>query len=290
MPTLAEQLAGQSAPTQTAGDSSTKLATTAFVSAAITAAVPSQIQPAPTPTFSANAMTIPAQQYGLTFRSTTLSSGASSTITGTPAALTVPSGATLGFVSGQSGTIALLVLNNAGTLEYAVVNLAGGTDLSETGLVSTTAISASATSTSVIYSTTARTNVAYRVVARYDQTQATAGAWVTAPSLIQGVGGQAFSALSGLGMGQKISSPGKSLGVTYYNTTGRPIFVSIVWANLTNTVQYGISVVVNNIGIGSQSTSSGGTGAGFFFVVPPGGSYYASAIANTPSISWTELS
>jgi hypothetical protein len=83
----------------------------------------------------------------------------------------------------------VIAINNAGTIELAVINVAGGNDLSETGLISTTAISASATSNSVFYSTTARTNVAYRVVGYVESTQATAGTWATAPSTIQGQGG-----------------------------------------------------------------------------------------------------
>jgi len=46
-----------------------------------------------------------------------------------------------------------------------------------------------ATSNSVFYSTTARTNVAYRVVGFINITEATAGTWATAPSTVQGAGG-----------------------------------------------------------------------------------------------------
>lgn len=151
-----------------------------------------QIQPIPTPTLSANALTVPSAEYKLDFRKSTLGSGGVDTVSGSPSALTIPAGATLGAINAQKSSIILLVLNNAGTLEYAVVNLAGGVDLSETGLISTTAISASATSASAIYSNTARTNVPYRVVGRIDSTQATAGQWATAPSLVQGYGGQAI--------------------------------------------------------------------------------------------------
>jgi hypothetical protein len=72
------------------------------------------------------------------------------------------------------------------------VNIAGGNDLSETGLISTTAIAAASNSASTIYSTTARTSVAYRVLGYIESTQATAGTWAATPSLIQGVGGQSY--------------------------------------------------------------------------------------------------
>lgn len=156
-----------------------------------------QIQTIPTPTLSGGAMTIPApsSNFSLDFRNSALGSGTVTTVSGAPAALTLPSGASLGSTSAVQSDIALLIINNSGTLEYAVVNLSGGTDLSETGVISTTAISAASTSASVVYSTTARSNVAYRVIGLYRSTQATAGTWATSPSLIQGMGGNAYKAL-----------------------------------------------------------------------------------------------
>lgn len=86
----------------------------------------------------------------------------------------------------------MIALNNAGTIELAVVNTAGGVLLDETNLISTTAISAGSSSASVIYSTTARSNVAYRVIGFIDSIQTTAGTWATSPSEIQGAGGQSL--------------------------------------------------------------------------------------------------
>lgn len=176
----------------------------------------------------ANALTIASQSFSLAFK-TSLTSGAVSTITGTPAALTIPSGATLGSVNAVQSTIIVAVLNNAGTLEYTVQNLAGGSDMSETGLISTTAISAGSTASNVWYSNTARTNVPYAVIYRIDSTQATAGAWATAPSLLQGVGGQALAAMASAGFGQTIQvvTGSRALSTTYYNTTGREITVYV---------------------------------------------------------------
>jgi hypothetical protein len=146
----------------------------------------SKIQPFPSPTFNAGAMTLPGGvSYTLDFRSTTLSDGTVTTVTGTPAALVVPSGATLGLVSGVQSSIVTILMNNAGTLEYAVVNLSGGNDLSETGVISTTAISAASDSANVFYSTTARTNLAYRVISRIDSIQTTAGTWAQTPTLVK---------------------------------------------------------------------------------------------------------
>lgn len=150
-----------------------------------------QLQPI-SASVSANALTISASALSLDFRSTTLGSGAVTTVSGTPSNLVISSGSTLGTVNAQQSRIAVLAINNAGTIELAAVNVAGGNDLSETGVISTTAEggAGAADSASTIYSTTARTNVAYRVIGYVESTQATAGTWATSPSTIQGAGGQ----------------------------------------------------------------------------------------------------
>jgi hypothetical protein len=102
--------------------------------------------------------------------------------------MVVSSGSTLGTVSAQQSRIVVLALDNAGTIELAVVNISGGNNLDETTLISTTAEggAGAADSANVIYSTTARTSLPFRVVGYIESTQATAGTWATAPSTIQG--------------------------------------------------------------------------------------------------------
>jgi hypothetical protein len=234
---------------------------------------------------SANALTIAQGQVSLGFRSTTLSSGAVTYATGTPANLVVPSSATLGTVSAQQSRIVVLALNNAGTIELAVVNIAGGNDLTETGLISTTAISASATSASVVYSTTARTSVAYRVLGYVQSTQATAGTWATAPSTVQGVGGQALAVMSSLGYGQTWQNvTGSRAGSTnYYNTTGKPILVNI---SLNTTFAGTRTFSVNGVQV-DQLTCASTVNFEMWTrsVVPPGASYSFSGSFTT----WMEL-
>jgi hypothetical protein len=158
----------------------------------------SKIQPI-SASVSGNALTISASSLTLDFRSTTLGSGTVTTVTGTPATLVISSGSTLGTTNGAQSDIVVLAINNAGTIELAAVNLAGGTQLDEINLVTTTAEggAGAADSINVVYSTTARTNVAYRVLGIVRSTQATAGTWATAPSLIQGSGGNNIIGLSG---------------------------------------------------------------------------------------------
>jgi hypothetical protein len=268
------------ATTQAAADNSTKLATTAYADR-VGALLRPQIQPLPWSRAS-NALTIAAQQYSLAFK-TSLTSGAVATVTGTPAALTIPSGATLGTVSAVQSTIIVAVLNNAGTLEYTVQNLAGGSDMSETGVISTTAISAGATANNVWYSNTARTNVPYAIVGRIDSTQTTAGTWATDPSLVQGVGGQALTAMSSIGYGQTDQdvTGSRTSGTVYYNTTGRPIEVRTgLSASGTNTLtRNGVTVGYNNAAAGALATLSA--------IIPHGWSYsctFTAALA-----FWREL-
>ena len=249
-----------------------------------------QILTAPTPTIAANALTIPSVPLSLSFRSTTLSSGVTTVVGGSPSALTIPSTATLGTVNAVQSSIVVLVMNNAGTLEYAVVNLAGGNDLSETGLISTTAISAAATVANVIYSNTARTNLAYRVIARIDSTQSTAGTWATAPTLVQGVGGQALTAMSSLGYGQTWQNVtgSRALGTTYYNTKGKPIQVAINMG--VTTASSNLIVYVAGFGISNITAASSGISAQtLVFTVGVGQSYSATNNAGS-LIIWFEMS
>ena len=250
-----------------------------------------KIQPI-TASVAGNALTVTLNPTKLDFRSATLGSGSVNTRDiSSSISVTVSSGSTLGTVSGQQSRIAVLAIDNAGTVELAVVNIAGGNALSETGLISTTAEggAGAADSASTIYSTTARSNVPYRVVGYVESTQSTAGTWATAPSTIQGYGGQALAAMSSLGYGQTWqdvkTSPGRSLSTTYYNTTGKPISVAIT---IANNVAGFASYIVNGVTVGrTQSQNAAAVFAGFIFTVPPGGSY--SCTGGGAITDWTEL-
>lgn len=236
-----------------------------------------------------NALTISASALTLDFRSTTLGSGTVTTVSGTPSNLVVPSGATLGSVNaslilptGPTSRLIVLALNNAGTIELGVVNLAGGVNLTETGVISTTAISSGATSASVVYSTTARTNVSYRVIGYIESTQTTAGTWATTPSTIQGTGGEAVNDMSSLGYGQTWQdvTTSRTLGTTYTNSTGKPIMVSVCYQT-GNCV-----IVVGGITISDTSAANNNTKTQNSFVVPPSTTYVVTAGSLTV---WAEL-
>jgi len=178
-----------------------------------------------------SALTISASALTLDFRSTTLTSGTVTTVSGTPANLVISSGSTLGTVSAQQSRIVVIALNNAGTIELAAVNISGGTQLDETNLISTTAEGGvgAADSASVIYSTTARTSLAYRVIGYIESTQAAAGTWATTPSTIQGQGGQALASMSSLGYSQTWNNESTTAyGTTYYNTSGKTQYLILI--------------------------------------------------------------
>jgi len=206
----------------------------------------------------------------------------------------VSSGSTLGTVSATQSRIVVLALDNAGTVELAVVNIAGGTNLTETGVISTTAEggAGAADSASVVYSTTARTNVAYRVVGYVESTQATAGTWATTPSTIQGCGGQALTAMSSLGYSQTwqnvLSSPGRVSGTTYYNTTGRPIVASIYPTNAVNSSSVTATVNGSVVAINAQYNDAFYSAQiGLSFIIPPNASYSAAVLTTVGG--WSEL-
>jgi len=230
-----------------------------------------QIQPI-SASVAASALTISASALTLDFRSTTLGSGTITTVTGTPANLVISSGSTLGTVSATQSRIVVIAINNAGTLELAAVNISGGNQLDETNLISTTAEggAGAADSANVIYSTTARTSLAYRVIGYIESTQATAGTWATAPSTIQGQGGQALNSMSSLGYGQTWQSVTRTSATTYYNTTGKPIILTFY---STSTGGGGeCSITVNSVYAArqNQTTAAGGT---INAVIPPGAAY-----------------
>lgn len=248
----------------------------------------SAIQPI-TATVTGNALTVTLNPTTLDFRSATLGSGTVvSRVISSAISVLVSAGSTLGSVSGVQSRIVVLALDNAGTVELAVVNISGGNDLTETGLISTTALSVpgAADSATVIYSTLARTSVAYRVVGYVESTQATAGTWATAPSTIQGCGGQALTSMSSLGYGQtwQVVTGSRAFSTTYYNTTGKPIMVS-VQANLGSSET--TTFVVDGVTVCNYlSNSTGGDNPSMQIIVPSGSSYSSTGASLR---TWSEL-
>ena len=232
-----------------------------------------KIQPI-TASVAASALTVTLNPTILDFRASPLTSGTVTTIA-VPAAIsvTIPSTSTMGTVSAVQSRIVVIAINNAGTVELAAVNISGGSVLDETTLITTTAAVAAGNSATAYYSTTARTGVAYRVVGYVESTQATAGTWATAPSTLQGYGGQALAAMSSLGYGQTWQAVTRTSGTTYYNTTGKPIYCMYTPNTAANTV----TVVVNGVTL-FVGNSTAGQPPSNDLLVPVGGSYSVTTV------------
>ncbi|MDD5688486.1 MAG: hypothetical protein PHE88_11725 [Elusimicrobia bacterium] len=231
-------------------------------------------------TQASGALTFGLDAGSIQFRQTTLTTGVPVSRSFSALSLVLPSGGTLGAVTTVQARIVLVAIDNAGTVELACINIAGGNDLSETGTINTTAISAAATANNVFYSTTARTGVAYKIVGVVDVVN-TAGAWGN-PTLVQGAGGNAVTAMSSLGYGQTWQNVTGSrvVGTTYYNTTGKPIYVIA-----TSTAAFGLTFSVGGFVVVPLLNN----GIWAYVVVPPGVPYLMPS-TNTPIINtWYEL-
>lgn len=244
-----------------------------------------------------NALTTSMTPGLMNFRSSTLTSGVvTAIIQNTPISLTIPSGATLGSISAQQSIFVWAVLYNGGIPVLAVSNLSGTIDMSETGLITSTAISSGATSAGVWYSVAAITNSPYRVVGITIQTEATAGTYATAPSLAQGIGGEAFTALMSAGYGQNWVSYARAINTVYYNISSRTRWTCPVisgTASGTGTATFFVWNAQSAVYVQAAclSTFGGGSYCGFPIPVPAGASYYLGPIIGSAVYSsWTEFS
>ena len=231
-----------------------------------------------TATVGSSALTVGLQPTVLAFRNATLTDGAPTTVTiGSALSLVVPSGATLGTVNAIQSRQILVAINNSGTGELAIVNIAGGSNLDETTLISTTTIGTGSDANNIFYSTTGRSNVPFRVVGFVDSTQAAAGTWDTSPTVIQGVGGNALTAMSSIGYGQTWQdvSGSRSTSTTFFNTTGKPLSMAV-----HNTASPAGILTIGGIALNRASNNFWYTG-----IVPPGNSYVFSGSFS----DWVEL-
>ena len=246
----------------------------------------SQIQPL-TAAVGANSITITPGALSLDFRSTTLTTGTVTRVSGTPAALVIAATDSFGLVTAAGNQrLVILAINNAGTIELACSALAGGVALDETGVITT---ATAATLGTHIKAANVRTGVAYRVIGFVDATFTTAVGWGSLAE-VQGCGGQALAAMSSIGYGQTWQNltASRTATTTYYNTTGKPIFVvacltDSLGQNIVNATVNGLNFIFGAVSVAA------GFGAAVSFVVPPGASYSVT-IANFSSVaSWREL-
>ncbi len=169
------------------------------------------------------------------------------------ATLTVPSTATLGFVGGSVANYAYVyAIDVAGTIEIGIA----GIILDEGTLQTSTALSTGSDSISTLYSTTARTARAVRLLGRIKFTLATAGTW--------GEAGDELSLVPFMNKIVAMKYTSDNGGATFNGTPAIAKFATIVF-DTTN----------------SYNTSSG------VYTVPMSGLYrVSSSMLMDPSGSW----
>jgi hypothetical protein len=237
-------------------------------------------------TVTSNAITVTLNPTTVVFRHTSPTNGTPVPIqNAAQLSLTIAATDSFGAVTAD-GTrrIAILAINNAGVMELAATSLAGGLNLDETGVITT---AATATTLTAIKALGVRTGVTYKVVGFIDVPFTTAVGW-GALVTVQGYGGNALSCLGSLGYGQGYGTnlnATKVIGVTYYNTKGRPIGITVTGSGGGSAN----SLVVNGTTIATSGVSGLGTGYPSFFAVLPVGASYSVTGSASPSY-WFELS
>lgn len=237
-----------------------------------------------------------SDQAFVSFRSSTLASGNYIRRTVNAAlSLTVPSTATLGMISGVSGVLYLYAIDSAGTVELAVSQ----SNFDEGRLATTTAISTGSTSAAVLYSATARTNVAIRLIGRIVITEATAGTWVSLPTemavppfkplvhvngTVAGPGGIAISPVISQQQLTTTLTTVTASPVTI-TTLGRPVRLTLQpFPTSVSALGYMFAGIAENLGI---SFRKNGTQVMYTCFQNP----TASGVTNIiPGFSWTDFS
>lgn len=179
-------------------------------------------------------------------RSATNATGTYSILSVTAAtSITIPSGATLGQLSGSESMIYVYIINNSGTGELAV----SSQYYRDTQRVTTTTIGAGSTSATGFYSTTGRSNVAARLIGRMQSAQTAAGTWAALPDIIDLndtflTEGQ-FGTISGLAMppgyvgevAQGLNNSGTSLTTGVFSDIASVVLGGGIW-KITGLIEF----------------------------------------------------
>lgn len=177
----------------------------------------------------------------------------------------------------------------ANTYITALIGGSGGNGTYQTNII--TAVSSTAM-TGVpgtgVYANIPRINVPFRVCGVVESTQTTAGVWASQPTLKQGMGGQALSSMGSIGNGQSwIRMFGnRSLGTTYYNTTGKSIQIS--WAAIA-TATASVNLLIGGVLV-NESIVTASSWATLSGIIPPFSSYVINVTSGSITTDiWSEL-
>ena len=205
----------------------------------------------------------------LGFRSTTATSGVFTNRTVTSAlSVVVPSGTTIGTADGVRAFLYVYAIDNAGTVELAVSLFR----FDEGSIQSSSAISGG-TSATTLYSTTARTSKAIRLLGRIDITTTTAGTWAQAPTEVANMPCQCFQQVTVQRLTSGSSTYNRPAGVRYLRVRlvgggggGAGSGTSAGGAGGTGgtggTTTFGTSLLTATGGVGGTAGFGGGGGAG----------------------------
>jgi hypothetical protein len=243
-----------------------------------------------------NALTITLNPCVISFRSPSLDSGAVNTrVVSSPISTVISSGSTGGTTNGALARLVIFAMDVNGVVELGWLNGVGQNQFSSP-IVTTLAEggAGAADLAGNLYSTTARTNVPWRILGDINITQATAGTWVNQPSAINGLALRLLPGMMGLGgdgyAWQNVAGS-RAIGTTYTNTSGRPIMVCV--AASVGTQNSSLTITINGAGV---STSGGAyfanAGVSISGVVVPNGATYSVTLVGggTSSLGyWTEL-
>jgi hypothetical protein len=143
-----------------------------------------------TASVASNALTMGLNPCTFDFAALGLQVGVPTTVTvSTALTLVAPTAATLGSANGLSNRLVLAAIYYGGAVELAVASLDGSLPMDELIPINTTTLSGASTAATMWYSATGRTGCPWKIVGIIDITEATAGTYATAPTLIRGVGG-----------------------------------------------------------------------------------------------------
>jgi hypothetical protein len=211
--------------------------------------------------------------------------------------ITLPTAASLGFTTGQQGTIGMFFSQANNCLAVANISGAPAALLTDNYHGAPTVISAGSTSASTIYSATGMTASDYKLVGFVEATWTNGTGWAITGTY-GGASGASYSlsGMNGLGWGQTWQTTAalditRTAGTTYYNTTGRPIEVKVTISSSASYItDYTVFIGGKSISHSYATTNTQQTTAYLTssVVVPDGESYLLTLTSGSIS-NWAEL-